>query len=213
MRTLLLFTLLAGVVPAAAQNRAGRTSDISSVISRAVHYHPAIRATAARYRVDPHLLWTIAYLETRFRPRLVSPKGARGLMQFIPATGRRYGLLTHSDLHDPIRSLDAAARYVKDLNTMFAGRIDLVLAGYNAGENAVIKSGYRVPRYRETRGYVSRGVSVFERIAGANILSLERQQFQSHRNKQTVSTANRPARRRQPAPARTRSTRSIYFSL
>ena len=77
-------------------------------------------------------------------------------MQFIPATGRRYGLLTRSDLHDPLRSIDAAARYVRDLNMMFDGRIDLVLAGYNAGENAVINSGYKVPPYRETRSYVTR---------------------------------------------------------
>src|SRR6185503_2369564 len=92
---------------------------------------------------------------------------------FIPATGRRYGLLTRSDLHDPLQSIDSAARYVRDLNSMFSGRIDLVLAGYNAGENAVINPGYRVPPIRETRSYVARGVSVFRRIAQSNILSLE----------------------------------------
>ena len=133
-------------------------------------------------------------------------------MQFIPATGRRYGLLTRSDLHDPLRSIDAAARYVRDLNMMFDGRIDLVLAGYNAGENAVINSGYRVPPYRETRSYVTRGVSVFKRIAQTNILSLEPGlQVKTTDVKQAVSSANRPPLRYQPAPSPTQSTRSIYF--
>ena len=154
MRTFLLFAILTIPVPVAAQTHADRSSDISLTIHRAVAFHPAIRAAAARNALDPHLLWTIAYLETRFRPQLVSHKGACGLMQFIPATGRRYGLLTRSDLHDPLRSIDAAARYVRDLNMMFDGRIDLVLAGYNAGENAVIRYNYQVPPYRETRDYV-----------------------------------------------------------
>ena len=217
MRTLLLFTLLTGALPVAAQNRADRPFDFASAVQRAVAYHPAIRAAAARYAVDPHLLWTIAYLETRFRPQLVSPRGARGLMQFIPATGHRYGLLTHSDFHDPLRSIDAAARYVRDLTTLFDGRVDLVLAGYNAGENAVINAGYRVPPNHETRSYVARGVSLFKRISQANVLSLEpRQQFQPSQVKQAVSSANRPALRSQVTATRTRSarsTRSIYFPL
>ena len=133
-------------------------------------------------------------------------------MQFIPATGRRYGLFTPSDLHDPLQSIDAAARYVRDLNSMFDGRIDLVLAGYNAGENAVINSGYKVPPYRETRSYVTRGVSVFKRIAQANILSLEPGlQVKTTDVKQAVSSTNRPPLRYQPAPSGTQSTRSIYF--
>ena len=133
-------------------------------------------------------------------------------MQFIPATGRRYGLLTRSDLHDPLRSIDAAARYVRDLNMMFDGRIDLVLAGYNAGENAVINSGYKVPPYRETRSYVTRGVSVFRRIAQANILSLEPGvQLQTSQLKQAASSTNSSALPYQPAPSGTQSTRSIYF--
>lgn len=160
------------------------------------------------------MLWTIAYLETRFRPRLISPKGARGLMQLIPATGRRYGLLTPSDLHDPLRSIDAAARYVRDLSIMFDRRIDLVLAGYNAGENAIINSGYRVPRYRETRRYVDRGRSIFERIVRTNILSVApRPQVQTPQRKRDSTTTSRSALRDQPAPRRTHFARSIYFSL
>jgi soluble lytic murein transglycosylase-like protein len=212
MRTLVLFTILTLGVPVAAQSHADRNSDISLTIQRAVAFHPAIREAATRYALNPHLLWTIAYLETRFRPQLVSHKGARGLMQFIPATGRRYGLFTRSDFNDPLQSIDAAARYVRDLNSMFDGRIDLVLAGYNAGENAVINSGYEVPPFRETRSYVARGVSVFRSIAQSNILSLQPGlQVQTPQVKQTVSSTNPPALRYQPAPSGTQSTRSIYF--
>jgi len=212
MRTFVLFTILTFSIPVAAQTHADRNSDFSLTIQRAVAFHPAIREAATRYALNPHLLWTIAYLETRFRPQLVSHKGARGLMQFIPATGRRYGLLTRSDLHDSLRSIDAAARYVRDLNSMFDGRIDLVLAGYNAGENAVINSGYKVPPFRETRSYVARGVSVFRRITQSNILSIEPGlQVQTPQVKQTVSSTNPSALRYQPAPSGTQSTRSIYF--
>src|SRR5262245_49284852 len=136
MRLLLISAFLIAALPIRAQNRTRSVEQFSAVIQRAVAYHSAIRTAASRYGVDPYLLWTIAYLETRFRPQLVSTKGARGLMQFIPATGRKYGLLTKRDLHDPLRSIDAAAKYVRDLTTMFDGRIELVLAGYNAGENA-----------------------------------------------------------------------------
>jgi soluble lytic murein transglycosylase-like protein len=203
MKTLLLSSLLLLALPAQAHVRSRSNSDISAALSRAVRYHPAIRAAAMRHSVDPRLLWTIGYLETRFQPRCVSPKGARGMMQFIPATGRRYGLLTLRDLHDPLLSIDAAARYVRELNSMFGGRVDLVLAGYNAGENAVINSRYRVPPYRETRSYVARGLSVLKRISEVDILA--------SRPFERRATASLVAQRRQGTVYKTRPSRSIYF--
>lgn len=203
MKTLLLSSLLLLALPAQAHVRSRSNSDISAALSRAVRYHPAIRAAAMRNSVDPRLLWTIGYLETRFQPRCVSPKGARGMMQFIPATGRRYGLFTRRDLHDPLRSIDAAARYVRDLDIMFGGRIDLVLAGYNAGENAVINSRYRVPPYRETRSYVARGLSVFKRISEVDILA--------SRPIELTTTTSQVTQRRQQTLSKTQSSRSIYF--
>jgi len=203
MKSLLLSWLLLLALPTEAHIRRRNPSDISDALTRAARYHPAIRTAAARYSVDPHLLWTIGYLETRFEPRCVSPKGARGMMQFIPATGRRYGLFTRRDLHDPLRSIDAAARYVRDLNEMFGGRIDLVLAGYNAGEYAVINSRYRVPPYRETRSYVARGLSVFKRITDVDILASTPIEL--------TSTASSIIQRRQQTLYTTRPSRSIYF--
>ncbi len=203
MKAILLSWLLLLALPTEAHIRRRNTSDISAALTRAARYHPAIRTAAARYSVDPHLLWTIGYLETRFQPRCVSPKGARGMMQFIPATGRRYGLFTRRDLHDPMRSIDAAARYVRDLDAMFGRRIDLVLAGYNAGENAVIRSRYRVPPYRETRSYVARGLSVFKRISEV--------EFLAPRPIELTTTTSRVITRRQHTLSTTRPSRSIYF--
>lgn len=203
MKAILLSWLLLLALPAEARIRSRNTSGISTALTRAVPYHPAIRAAAMRNSVNPHLLWTIAYLESRFQPRCVSPKGARGLMQFIPATGRRYGLLTQRDLHDPLRSIDAAARYVRDLSAMFGGRIDLVLAGYNAGENAVINSKYKVPPYRETRSYVARGLSLFKRITDVGILA--------SRPVERTATTSQVNKQRQQRLYNTRPSRSIYF--
>jgi soluble lytic murein transglycosylase-like protein len=206
MKTLLMSSLLLSLaLSGQAHVRSRSNSDISAALSRAVRYHRAIRAAAMRNSVDPRLLWTIGYLESRFQPGVISPKGARGMMQFIPATGRRYGLLTPRDLHDPVQSIDAAARYLKDLNKMFAGRIDLVLAGYNAGENGVINSRYRVPPYRETRSYVARGLSVFKRISEADILAYS--PFEPR-----VTTRLVTQRRQQPHYT-TPPSRSIYFPL
>src|SRR5687768_4012472 len=100
---------------------------------RARSIEPIINAAAARYGVDPHLLWTIGYLESRFRSNAISYKDgvpcAFGLMQFVPSTGKRYGL---RNPHDPGEAIDAAARYVRDLIVRFDGRLELVLAAYNA---------------------------------------------------------------------------------
>ena len=211
MRLLLLFALLVGVLPVQAKNRSQSAEQLYAVIQRAAAYHSAIITAATRHGIDPHLIWTIAYLETRFRPQLVSPKGARGMMQFIPATGRRYGLVTNRDLHNPLRSIEAAARYVRDLTTMFEGRTDLVLAGYNAGENAVLNRGYRVPPYRETRSYVARGLTILNRITQPSILALDRpEQLQIQVRRATCCTY-RPAVRQQLIPTVRARTRSVYF--
>ncbi|MGH9960567.1 MAG: lytic transglycosylase domain-containing protein, partial [Pyrinomonadaceae bacterium] len=111
-----------------------RIRQFSRMRERARMYEPFIAAAARKHGVDPRVLWTIAYLETRFRPELVSPARARGLMQFMPGTARRFNL---TNPHDGPAAIDAAARYVKELVGEFGGRLDLVLASYNAGEGAV----------------------------------------------------------------------------
>ena len=110
-----------------------------------------IRANGARLGIDPYLIFLVIEQESHFQARVVSPKGARGLMQLMPGTARRFGV---SRPFDPSENIRAGTQYLKELLELFGGRVDLALAGYNAGEAAVLRSGRNVPRYPETRDYV-----------------------------------------------------------
>lgn len=101
---------------------------------RAREFEPLIVEAAKRYGVDARLLRSVCFIESRYRVGAVSPKGARGPMQFMPETAARYGL---KDPHDPRAAIDAAARYLHDLLVRFGGRVELALAAYNAGEGTV----------------------------------------------------------------------------
>jgi soluble lytic murein transglycosylase-like protein len=179
---LLLIVLLSTDVFPQAQKRS-RTTNTRRTRARA--YEPLIASAAERHNVDPNLLWTIAYLESRFRHDAVSYKNGKpcayGLMQFTDATALRYGL---KNPHDPGESIDAAARYVRDLQTRFGPRVDLILAAYNAGEGTVEAfrdgrtlllpnnkilnpRGQRtggIPPYPETRQYVARGEIIYQEL-------------------------------------------------
>ena len=159
---------------------------------RARSMEPIISAAAARHGVDPHLLWTIGYLESGFNSDAISYKDgvpcAFGLMQFVPSTGKRYGL---RNPYDPRDAIDAAARYVRDLKARFDGNIELILAAYNAGEGAVeaYRYGRRlmlpngkvinprgittggVPPFAETRSYVARGRLILSAITRKQLFS------------------------------------------
>ncbi|MBI3896380.1 MAG: transglycosylase SLT domain-containing protein [Acidobacteria bacterium] len=112
--------------------------------------HDLIEWTAGEHRVDPELIRAIVQVESNFNPNAVSPKGAMGLMQLIPATARRFGV---SNAFDPKANLDGGIRYLKYLMELFNGDLQLTLAAYNAGENLVTRVG-RVPSLSETRNYV-----------------------------------------------------------
>jgi hypothetical protein len=112
-----------------------------------------IKQNGAKHGVDPYLIFCVMEQESHFNSRALSPKGARGLMQLMPGTAARFGVRKASD---PAQNIAGGTRYLKELMGRFNGRIDLVLAGYNAGEGAVMKFGHRVPPYRETRNYVKR---------------------------------------------------------
>ncbi len=112
-----------------------------------------IRQNGMKYGVDPYLIFCVMEQESHFNARALSPKGARGLMQLMPGTAARFGVRRASD---PAQNIAGGTRYLKQLIAQFDGRIDLVLASYNAGEGAVLKFGGRVPPYRETRDYVKK---------------------------------------------------------
>jgi hypothetical protein len=112
-----------------------------------------IKQSGGKYGVDPYLIFCVMEQESHFNSRALSPKGARGLMQLMPGTSARFGVKRPSD---PAQNIAGGARYLKQLIEQFNGRIDLVLASYNAGEGAVMRFGRKVPPYRETRDYVKR---------------------------------------------------------
>jgi soluble lytic murein transglycosylase-like protein len=154
-------------------------SDLS-LQTRARALEPFIVESARRYRIDPRILWTLCFVESRFKPEAISPKGARGPMQFMPDTAARYGL---NNPHDPRAAIDAAARYLRDLLNRFGGRTDLALAAYNSGEGTVesyltgrplvLRTGKvinprgtvtnGIPPYEETRNYVSSIITMADR--------------------------------------------------
>jgi soluble lytic murein transglycosylase-like protein len=106
-----------------------------------------------RNSVDPLLLYSIMHQESSFKARAMSYKGARGLMQLMPPTASRFGV---TNIWDPKQNIEGGARYMRFLLDLFSGDVRLALAGYNAGEGAVMKYGYRVPPYAETQEYVRR---------------------------------------------------------
>jgi len=103
--------------------------------------------------VDPLLLYSVMHQESSFKSRAISPKGARGLMQLMPGTAMRYGV---TNIFDPRQNIEGGARYLRFLLDRFDGDVNLALAGYNAGEGAVEKYGWRIPPYAETQEYVRR---------------------------------------------------------
>jgi soluble lytic murein transglycosylase-like protein len=114
-----------------------------------------IAGVARQYGHDVNLLKAIIHVESRFNPNALSPKGAIGLMQVMPATGSRVGVeQPKRALFDPEMNLHAGARYLRILLDMFSDRPELAIAAYNAGEGAVLKYRRSIPPYPETQSYV-----------------------------------------------------------
>ena len=180
---LLTVLVIFSVYAVAQQHQESRIA--GAVRVRARLYEPFIVSTARRYNIDPHLLWTIAYLESRFRKDVISYKDGKpcayGMMQFTAPTALRYGL---TNPHDPRQAIDAGARYVRDLQRRFGPSGNLILAAYNAGEGTVeaFRDGKTlvlpnnkvinprrvrtdgIPPYEETRYYVARGEMIYRNI-------------------------------------------------
>jgi len=109
--------------------------------------------SSRRYGIDPLLIYSQMHQESTFKPSATSYKGASGLMQLMPGTARRFGV---AKIYDPKQNIEGGVKYMRWLLDTFNGDVTLALAGYNAGEGAVMKYGWQIPPYRETQEYVRR---------------------------------------------------------
>lgn len=127
--------------------------------------------SSRRNNIDPLLIYSQMHQESSFKIRATSYKGASGLMQLMPATAGRFGV---TSIYDPKQNIDAGVRYMRWLLDTFKGDVVLALAGYNAGEGAVMKYGWNVPPYRETQEYVRRITSRYSAISDGRFIHTAR---------------------------------------
>lgn len=123
-------------------------------------YIPLVKKTARELQIDEALLRAVIAVESGFDARAVSSRGAVGLMQLMPETARRYGV---TNLYDPAQNIRGGARYLRDLMGKFNNDLSLALAAYNAGEDAIVQHGNRIPPYRETLMYVPKVLDTYRR--------------------------------------------------
>ena len=124
-------------------------------------YGSQVLAAARETSVDPALIHAVISVESGYNPRARSHAGAVGLMQLMPQTAKRYGV---TDRLDPGQNIRGGARYLRDLKAMFNNQLHLVLAAYNAGEDAVKKYGKRITPYRETIAYVPKVMGHYKKL-------------------------------------------------
>lgn len=146
-----------------------RPSAVAATLASEVRYFTArdrkrydrhIRAAARSTRLEPALIHAVISAESAYNPFARSRKGATGLMQLMPETAKRYGV---KNLLDPAQNIRGGARYLRDLMDLFDNDLRLALAAYNAGENAVLRAGRRIPPYPETMTYVPRVMNYYQR--------------------------------------------------
>jgi soluble lytic murein transglycosylase-like protein len=132
-------------------------------LARSAKYDQAIVGAAKANTIQAALVRAVIVVESGFNPRAVSKRGAVGLMQLQPATARRYGV---KDIYDPEQNIRAGTHYLSDLLTRFDSNLELALAAYNAGEEAVERYGRHIPPYAETLAYVPSVMRVYQRLMG-----------------------------------------------
>lgn len=121
-------------------------------------YSDLVLTLAGKHQLDWRLVAAVMSTESNFDPRAVSPKGARGLMQLMPATARMYSV---NDLYDPAQNIEAGIKHLKMLLERYDGNLKLVLAAYNSGEKTVDRF-QGIPPYPETRDYVKRVLKLYK---------------------------------------------------
>ena len=123
-------------------------------------YAKPIQDAARATRLEPALIHAVISAESGYNPFARSRKGAAGLMQLMPETAKRYGVKNRLD---PAQNISGGARYLRDLVRMFNNDLQLAVAAYNAGENAVVRAGNRIPPFQETMTYVPRVMTYYRK--------------------------------------------------
>jgi len=161
-------SLTAREMPAAEYNRLtmGTASHMKGFTTGDVVIDSYIVDSSRRYGIDPLLIYSQMHQESSFKLKALSNKGASGLMQLMPATARRLGV---TNIYDPRQNIEGGVKYMRMLLDMFGQDVNLALAGYNAGEGAVMKYGYQIPPYNETREYVRRISTRYSSISNPSI--------------------------------------------
>lgn len=133
-------------------------------LTRKARYDKAVEDVSRTYGIESALLHAVISVESGYNPKAVSKKGAAGLMQLMPGTAKRYGV---ADAFDPAQNLRGGANYLRDLLDLFGSDVSLAVAAFNAGEQAVMKHGNRIPPYRETLRYVPQVLDYYQRYRAA----------------------------------------------
>ncbi len=129
-------------------------------------FKSVIKQAAQKHGLPHTLLHAVITAESSYDPNALSKAGAVGLMQLMPGTAKRYGV---SNRRDPVANIRGGSHYLRDLLTQFDNNVVLALAAYNAGENAVIKYGNKIPPYKETRNYVNKVLKYYKKYKTMNI--------------------------------------------
>ena len=135
-------------------------SNTSAYAHNRKKYTPLINSLARKYRLDSDLVHAVVTMESAYDPRALSKKGAVGLMQLMPGTARRYGVL---DRENPEQNVTGGVRYLRDLLLQFRS-VSLALAAYNAGEGAVQRYGNKIPPFPETQRYVYKVLTHYKKL-------------------------------------------------
>jgi soluble lytic murein transglycosylase-like protein len=143
-----------------------RAPGYANVPAEARPYHAEIEVVSREHGIESALVHAVVTVESNYNARATSRAGAIGLMQLMPATAARYGV---ASIRDARGNLDGGVRYLRDLLAMFGGDLRLALAAYNAGEEAVMRFGMRIPPFRETQAYVPKVIAQYRSLRRAAI--------------------------------------------
>jgi soluble lytic murein transglycosylase-like protein len=129
-------------------------------------YSPIVEVASRAYGVDKALVHAVISAESGYNPAAMSRAGAVGMMQLMPETAKRYGV---KNMLDPVDNIHGGVQYLRDLLMMFKGNVELAVAAYNAGENAVIRYGMKIPPFAETTHYVPKVLGFYRRFQAKQV--------------------------------------------